>query len=480
MLSFANRRLGATLGLRPQFNPIVKLSSYGTDLAALKAAINAAAQISGRRLLIDQSIAVSIVTENDPVQLTSGLTLEFINGSSVTWDAFGLPLFWGANVADLKFINPRIYFAGVAATALPAVTQSFYNRLGRTNNFPTRDSMAAIGLFGCANIEIQNGFFGATDLSDSTHLMQRAISISDYNDGSSSKNIRINGLTLDGVTMGVLLWGCDGVTLGTVDSKHWGQLDVTTYAWEIACHCIYVTAQSQNYNVTAGVLVDEGLAVAGAYKANFPGSFKFRRVQAGSVESIASHRSTGVLEWDTQGTEQKPFIFGPIEWWGTTDADLTSAGVINMPKKGALGVSGEAAYTMFQSIILHAPDDLTHSLIVGVTSAGDAADTLSHIDFSAITINYNGSTLSFSQPLIGGSMSNCTLNLSLFAPNWTVSNALLLNVYNGGSNNSLDATTQGPDFATERIVEQDAASNGNFAVFRQYGTSNVRTYGPTA
>jgi hypothetical protein len=77
-------------------------------------------------------------------------------------------------------------------------------------------------------------------------------------------------------------------------------------------------------------------------------------------------------------------------------------------------------------------------------------------------------------------MSDCLFNVTVLAPNWVIANALIVRFDSGGSDNTMDFTTQGPTFASVRFVEQDAASSGNFATFREYGTANVRTVGPTA
>jgi hypothetical protein len=455
----------------------VRVSAFGSDLAGLKAAV-AAADSRNARLVIDIPVTAAITDENGPVRLPDGLRIDFVGNGSVTWDKFGLPLFWAKNVSGLRVNNAVIYFAGTAATSLPAVTATFYNDVldRNANGFPTRDVMAAFGLFGCRDVQFVSPRFLATDYSGPDRLMQRAVTISSHEDGSPSTGIYFLGTTqLDGVTMGLLAWGVDGLSIGNMVSKRWGQLAVATYTWEVACHPIYISAQAANANVSAGTLVDEGTEVAGNTSNGDSHSFKFIAVTGGRVDSISSHRGCGALEWRTKGTVAAPFTFGPVEWWGTTASALGTPPV-NMP--GA-GTSGLAEYTEFSTIVLHAPADLTGSLMTNVSGGGQAADTVRHIDFGTITFEYAGANHSQSIPLIVGCMSDCQFNVTVLAPNWTIANALVVRFDSGGSGNTMDITTQGPTFASVRFVEQDAASSGNFATFREFGTANVRTVGPT-
>lgn len=460
---------------------VVRVSAYGNNLAALKVALTAA-QVS-KRLVIDIPVSVAMTDQNDPLRLFDGLRIDFVGQGSVTWDAFGLPLFWAKSVRGLRINNPVIYFSGTAQTSLPAANASFYDDvLDRSaNGFPRRDVMAAFGLFGCSDVEFVNPRFLATDYSSSATLMQRAITISDYEDGSPSTNIRILGsMDLDGVTMGLLAWGVDGLSLEGMITRRWGQLNVATYTWEVACHAIYITAQRPNTNMVFRDLVDVGPAVPGTtHAAAPPHSFKFIGVSGGSVGSMIGARPSGILEWQTKGTVDVPFTFGPIEWTGTSDADMATTGAITMPGTGGPG-SGLAEHTQFSTIVLNCPDDMSDEVITSVL-AWPEADVVRFIDFGQITINYAGSVQSSSTPLIIGAFTDCLFNVTVMAPAWTVANALIVRIDNGGSDNTMDITTHGPTFATVRFVEEDtAASSGNFATFREYGTANVRTVGPTA
>jgi len=460
---------------------LVRVSAYGNNLAALKSALSAAQ--ASKRLVIDVPVSVAMTDQNDPLRLFDGLRIDFVGAGSVTWDAFGLPLFWAKGVSGLRINSPVIYFSGTAQTSLPAANASFYDDvLDRSaNGFPRRDVMAAFGLFGCSDVEFVNPRFLATDYSSSATLMQRAITISDYEDGSPSTNIRILGsMDLDGVTMGLLAWGVDGLSLEGMITRRWGQLNVATYTWEIACHAIYFTTQRPNYNVTVGDLVDVGPAVPGTiHAASPPHSFKFIGIAGGSVGSMVGARPSGILEWQTTGTLAAPFTFGPIEWTGTSDADMATTGAINMPGTGGPG-SGLAEYTQFSTIVLNCPADMSDEVITSVL-AWPEADVVRFIDFGLITINYAGNVQSSSTPLIIGAFTDCLINVTVMAPAWTVANALIVRIDNGGSDNTMDITTQGPTFASVRFVEEDtAASSGNFATFREYGTANVRTVGPTA
>lgn len=462
-------------------SPAVRVSAFGSDLTALKAAV-AEADDRNTRLVIDIPVTAAIVDENGPIRLPDGLRMDFVGTGSVTWDKFGLPLFWGKNVSGLRINNAVIYFAGTAETSLPAVTATFYNDVldRNANGFPTRDVMAAFGLFGCRDVQFINARFMATDYSGPEKLMQRAVSISNYEDGTKSTSIQFFGTTvLDGVTMGLLAWGVDGLQIGDVVSKRWGQLALGTYTWESAGHAVYVTAQAANLNVTAGALVDEGTEVPGNTSNAISHSFKFIGVTGGSVGNISSRRNCGALEWRAKGTAEQPFTFGPIEWWGTTNSALSSAGVVNMNGGGA-GTGGQAEFVKFSTIALHTPADLSGQLIVAATGNGNEADTSRSVDYGSITIEYAGASHSTSVPLIVGSMSDCTITATVLAPNWVVASALIVRLDSGGSDNVMDLTTQGPTFASVRFVEQEAASSGNFATFREYGTANVRTVGPTA
>lgn len=459
----------------------VRVSAFGNDLAALKAAV-AAADSRNVSLQIDIPVTVAISSATDPVQLPDGLRIDFVGNGSVTWDKFGLPLFWAKNVTGLRINNAVIYFAGTAATSLPAVNSTFYNDVldRNANGFPTRDVMAAFGLFGCSDVQFVSPRFLATDYSGPDKLMQRAVTISNYEDGAPSTGVYFQGgIELDGVTMGLLAWGVDGLHIGDMVSRRWGQLAVATYTWEVACHPIYVSGQADNANVTAGVLVDDGTEVPGNTANGASHSFKFVGVTGGSVGSISSHRNCGATEWRVKGSAQAPFTFGPVEWWGTANSALTNAGPVNM-NGGGVGTSGQAEYVEFSTITLHAPSDLTGSLITGANGSGNEADTQRNIDYGQITIEYAGASHSTSNPLIVGSMSDCTITATVLAPNWVVANALIVRFDSGGSDNVMDITTQGPTFASVRFVELDAAlSSGNFATFREYGTANVRTVGPT-
>lgn len=459
---------------------LVRVSAYGNNLAALKAGL-VAAQTS-KRLVIDIPVTAAMTDQNDPLQLYDGLRIDFVGNGSVTWDAFGLPLFWAKNVSGLRINNAVIYFAGTAATSLPAVTSTFYNDVldRNANSFPARDTMAAFGLFGCRDVQFVSPRFLATDYSGPDKLMQRAVTISNHEDGSLSSGIYFLGSTeMDGVTMGLLAWGVDGLYIGDMLPKRWGQLAVASYTWEVACHPIYVSNQAVNLNVTAGALIDEGTEVPGNTSNGASHSVKFVGVAGGSVGSISSHRNCGALEWRVKGTVAAPFTFGPIGWWGTSNSALTSAGPVNM-NGGGVGSSGQAEYVEFSTITLHAPSDLTGSLITGANGAGNEADTQRNVDYGQITIEYAGASHSTSNPLIVGSMSDCTITATVLAPNWVVANALIVRFDSGGSDNVMDITTQGPTFASVRFVELDAAlSSGNFATFREFGTANVRTVGPT-
>lgn len=469
--------------IRSSRSASVRLSDFGTDLLALRKAVNAAYLTSGCRLIIDvASVAAGITTIYDPIRLYSGLTLEY-QGGSITWDKFGLPLFWGREVESITIIDPVTYFSGVAGTTLPAVSQSFYDTLGRsTKTFPARDVMGAFCFFGAKNIEWQNPKFRATDFSDSAHLMQRTIVVSDYDDGSTSKNIRILGeVELDGTTMGPLLWGVDGGTFGNVTTKRRGQLDVNTYPWEVAGHAIYVSAASQNYNITAGKCVDEGTVVPGTYMANDPASFKFRRIHKGAVESIDSHWPSGALEWCTTGVAGQEFTFGPIVWHGRDNVDMASAGPINMPTLlgSAAGISGEASYTNFSTMNLYCPADMNDYVITNDVSIGSAGDTISHVNFGAVTMHYAGTAQGATQPLFGGSMSDCTLTLVLDAPSWNADAPRIINIDNGGSRNTFDLTLPAQIYDDANIREGNVSSVGNSAVFRKAGTAETRDWGPT-
>lgn len=458
--------------------PTVRVSAFGSNLTALKAAVTEA-DSRNARLVIDIPVSVAIVDENGPIRLPNDLHIDFVGTGSVTWDKFGLPLFWAKNVSGLRINNAVIYFAGTAETSLPAVTGTFYNDVldRNANGFPTRDIMAAFGLFGCRDVQFVAPRFLATDYSGPAKLMQRAVTISGHEDGTPSTGVYFLGVTeLDGVTMGLLAWGVDGLHIGNMVSKRWGQLSVASYTWEVACHPIYVSAQAANANVSAGALIDEGTEVAGNTSNGDSHSFKFIAVTGGRVGSISSHRACGALEWRTKGTLANPFTFGPIEWWGVAASALGTP-PINMP--GA-GTSGQAEHTQFSTIALHAPSDLTGSLMTNVSGGSQAADTVRNIDFGSVTIEYAGASHSQSIPLIVGCMSDCLFNVTVLAPNWVIANALIVRFDSGGSDNIMDFTTQGPTFASVRFVEQDAASSGNFATFREYGTANVRTVGPTA
>lgn len=460
----------------------MRVSAFGSDIDALKAAV-AEADATGQMLLIDAAVTASISAATDPVLLPSDLRIDFIGTGSVTWDAFGLPLFWAKGVSGLRINNPLIYFSGTALTSLPAANAAFYDDVldRNANAFPRRDVMAAFALFGCSDVEFVNPRFLATDYSSSATLMQRAITITDYEDGSPSTNVRILGtMDLDGVTMGLLAWGVDGLSLDGLVTKRWGQLNVATYTWEIACHAVYFTTQRPNYNVTIGDLVDVGPAVPGAiHAASPPHSFKFIGITGGSVGSMVGARPSGILEWQTKGTAETPFTFGPIEWTGTSDTDMATTGAINMPGTGGPG-AGLAEHTQFSTIVLNCPADMSDEVITSVL-AWPEADVVRFIDFGQITINYAGNVQSSSTPLIIGAFTDCLFNVTVMAPAWTVANALIVRIDNGGSDNMMDITTQGPTFASVRFVEEDtAASAGNFATFRQYGTANVRTVGPTA
>lgn len=476
-------KLKPALVLAPNEDAGVRVSTFGADLAALKAGV-AEADATGLPLYIDIAVVAVISAATDPVLLPSDLRMDFIGSGSVTWSAFGLPLFWAKNVSGLRINNPVIYFSGMAATTLPAVNGTFYNDVLDRNSasFPARDAMAAIALFGAVDCAISNPRFLATDFSSSANLMQRAITIANHEDGSPSTGIRLSGITeFDGVTMGLLAWGVDGLEIDYVATRRWGQLNIAVYTWEVACHAVYISAQAQNANVVTGPLVDEGEPVPGANLTSAPPhSFKLRKVAGGSVESIVSHRGCGALEWCTTGTAEVPYTFGPIEWWGTTNSDMTSAGVINMPLTLAANVSGQAEYTTFESVVLHAPSDMSRTIITAVTGGSNVADLVRNVTFESITIDYPGSVQSASVPLIAGSMSGCYIAMTVLAPNWVVANANMARFDSGGSNNVMDFTTQGPVFASVRFVEQDPTlSSGNFATFREYGTSNVRTVGPT-
>jgi hypothetical protein len=460
----------------------VRLSDFGTDLHALQDAVAAAAHSPTRTLVIDAEASICMSSVNDPIRLPSGFTLEFAAGSCLTWDAFGLPLFWGMEVEDVTIVNPTIYFSGMARPTLPSVTRSFYANLnrGRDQAFAAQNVMGAFAFFGANNIEWRNPRFRAVDFSASERLMPRSIVLSDFSDGRTSKNIRILGeIELDGVNMGPLMWGVEGVEIGDVTSKRRGQLDPAVYGWEVAGHAVYISAASQNYDVTVGRCRDEGPPVPGTYMGNDPASFKFRRIHRGSVAGVSSRWPSGALEWCTTGEPGGEFHFGPIEWHGRANADMARAGPINMPNRlgSGKGASGEAAHTIFSTMDLYCPADMNNYVITNDVSLGSQGDTVSHVDFGTVTIHYPGRVQGAVRPLVGGSMSHCRMTLILQAPNWTVAAARVINIDNGGSDNRFEITVPGRLYPGAYVHELYPSSRGNTAIFRRAGSAETRSWG---
>lgn len=466
------------------FPPVYGAAGDGStdDRAALSAALSAAAS-AGIPVLIDRPYFVSITSEAHPIRMAAGLRLIFRGAGSIRYSAFGLPLLWAAETSNIQIQDPVIYWSGTAATSLPTTTQNFYdNVLQRTgNSFPPRDVMGAISFFGCDDVRVYNPKIYASNFTDATRLVQRAIVFADHNDGSQAVDNGVYGHTvLDGVTMGILAWGQKRFNLGSGRSVRWSQLDVNTYTWEVACHAFYLTSRNPNTDVVIGDWHDEGIEVPAPssstpYYANWPTSFKPVGITGGQCGRLSSKRNAGLLEWGTTN-----FAFGEQVWTGSTWA---AQPLIHSGYKYGNGAAVDATNTTFSTITLNLPSDIGNKtsavnglLVVSTAETTSLPNAFTNINFGRVTINYGGS--SWSDPLLIGRVSQCTGNFVLNAPSLTASSLRVARIQGGGTGNFFRADVNGPDASTMYVDEiVNDGSIQNIGSYTNYKSGVVTTSG---
>lgn len=395
------------------------------DLAAVTRAVSVAAE---RRLpvVFTRPHHLALKGAADSIALPSGSTLVF-QGGSLIYDYVGGPVLWGKDVADIRILNPWIRFNGRMPAALQKSIPEFYaTRLQPKVGVPGRDTMAAIGLYGCSNVEISGARFEAMTMAPDT-LIPRCIVIACYVDGRQSRNVTIRDFQADGFYFGVMAWGVDGLQIDGLRTRRWGQLDTTKYSWEAPSHPIYVTPQAPSKNVTATNLIDEGEEVAPYYGAGST-SFKFTGVSENlTLSNLWSRRSAGLLDF-----HGKNFNISGLFWQGRTPEAIR----VNKVIRGVPGdKSEEFSHGVMKDVHLILPAEFA-DFAVGL--GGVKGDNFSACTFSNWLIEYAGDKLSPAAPLIRASMSRCTWRgLRVNAPDMDHPYTIL-RVVNGGTGNQID------------------------------------------
>lgn len=441
---------------------------YGTNttpgttdmLAALQAAFKVGAA-TGKEVVIDQAYFVDIDDENDPLVMESGLTVRFTEEGSIKWDFFGLPCMYANEEDGITLISPHIICAYTIATSLPAATENFKDNVLQRTGFPDRDIMGSILFCGCDNITVVDPQFTNETVSLTT-VHSRCIVFIDHSDNTPGFNNHIAGrMFIEAAHMGVLAWGQDHFAIDYIHQWQYGQLDPSTYTWEVACHVFYISALQPNSNVTIGKGYDEGVKIAGT-AVNGANSWKFRRVDGFSIGDLTSYRDQGCLDFTA-----KHGSIGRIYWKGTSPAALAASETFRFVSSDPGNEeSKENEDIHFGTVVLHFPD-LNDQIIHGTSTATAPADFIYRLTIDNLIIITDGSNPGNSgNPMVGLGCSESVIRSTWIIPNLTNTTPTLFRIDRGGSKNRIEATIVDGSFAGARMVEldKDTSENNSFKV----------------
>lgn len=424
--------------LDPCMFPFNAVGNGETDDRAAVALCLQAGREQGRPVVIRRPHYIGMTKITDPLRLLGGERIYFEGPGQLVYDTFGLPLLYVKdNDAPILIDRPRFLYKGRASTALPALVGAFYDTLKpRVKAFPTRDVMAAIGLFGADDVVINRAEFAVPAGAGFDQLMPIAITLSDHADGTLSRNIQIDNTVLDGTYFGILAWGFDGLYLRRGISRRWGQLPLT-FAWQPAAHAIYITTQVRSRNAHVNGWRDLGTEVAPDFALGST-SYKVRGVEGLSMTDMHSLRGAGLT--DISGTSG---YVSNLFWRGTTNAAMvTNKAMRILAEDKTAGYNRELRIS---DVTLIAPVDLaTQMLLIGEPgTTGQSPDNCRQLELRGIRIQYEGDGATFNGPFIIHAGSNCLLDTSFALPNIT-GGKTLIRIDQGGSKNRLQALVNSP------------------------------------